>query len=97
MNIIELRSTSFNTVGSQGVPIDLSPSKDNFEISFEIDELIITKGEINFQYDVDDFFEFFDLDLNFYDSVELKNIIFNQGRLNFGISSFLGYDVEKII
>ena len=93
-NDLKVEITSFNTVGSQGVPIDLSPSKDNFEISFEIDELIITKGEINIS-EVDDFFDGnFDLDLNFYDSVELKNIIFNQGRLNFGISSFLGYDVE---
>ena len=93
-NELKVEITSFNTVGSQGVPIDLSPSKDNFEISFEIDELIITKGEINIS-EVDDFFDGnFDLDLNFYDSVELKNIIFNQGRLNFGISSFLGYDVE---
>ena len=93
-NELKVEITSFNTVGSQGVPIDLSPSKDNFEISFEIDELIITEGEINIS-EVDDFFDGnFDLDLNFYDSVELKNIIFNQGRLNFGISSFLGYDVE---
>ena len=93
-NELKVEITSFNTVGSQGVPIDLSPSKDNFEISFEIDELIITKGEINIS-EVDDLFDGnFDLDLNFYDSVELKNIIFNQGRLNFGISSFLGYDVE---
>ena len=93
-NELKVEITSFNTVGSQGVPIDLSPSKDNFEISFEIDELIITEGEINIS-EVDDFFDgIFDIDLNFYDSVELKNIIFNQGRLNFGISSFLGYDVE---
>ena len=93
-NELKVEITSFNTVGSQGVPIDLSPSKDNFEISFEIDELIITEGEINIS-EVDDFFDgIYDIDLNFYDSVELKNIIFNQGRLNFGISSFLGYDVE---
>ena len=93
-NELKVEITSFNTVGSQGVPIDLSPSKDNFEISFEIDELIITEGEINIS-EVDDFFDgIFDIDLNFYDSVELKNIIFNQGRLNFGISSYLGYDVE---
>ena len=93
-NELKVEITSFNTVGSQGVPIDLSPSKDNFEISFEIDELIITEGEINIS-EVDDFFDgIFDIDLNFYDSVELKNIIFNQGRLNFGVSSFLGYDVE---
>ena len=93
-NELKVEITSFNTVGSQGVPIDLSPSKDNFEISFEIDELIITEGEINIS-EVDDFFDgIFDIDLNFYDSVELKSIIFNQGRLNFGISSFLGYDVE---
>lgn len=93
-NELKVEITSFNTVGSQGVPIDLSPSKDNFEISFEIDELIITEGEINIS-EVDDFFDgIYDIDLNFYDSVELKNIIFNQGRLNFGISSYLGYDVE---
>ena len=93
-NDLKVEITSFNTVGSQGVPIDLSPSKDNFEISFEIDELIISDGEINIS-EVDDFFDgIFDIDLNFYDSVELKNIIFNQGRLNFGISSFLGYDIE---
>ena len=93
-NDLKVEITSFNTVGSQGVPIDLSPSKDNFEISFEIDELIISEGEINIS-EVDDFFDgIFDIDLNFYDSVELKNIIFNQGRLNFGISSFLGYDIE---
>ena len=93
-NDLKVEITSFNTVGSQGAPIDLSPSKDNIEISFEIDELIIREGEINISK-IDDFFDgIFDIDLNFYDSVELKNIIFNQGRLNFGISSFLGYDVE---
>ncbi len=93
-NELKVEITSFNTVGSQGVPINLSPSKDNFEISFEIDELIISEGEINIS-ELDDFFDgIFDIDLNFYDSVELKNIIFNQGRLNFGISSFLGYDLE---
>ncbi len=93
-NDLKVEITGFNTVGSQGLPIDLSPSKDNIEISFEIDELIIREGEINISK-IDDFFDgIFDIDLNFYDSVELKNIIFNQGRLNFGISSFLGYDVD---
>ena len=40
----------------QGAPIDLSPSKDNIEISFEIDELIIREGEINISK-IDDFFD----------------------------------------
>ena len=93
-NDLKVEITGFNTVGSQGIPIDLSPSKDNIEIFFEIDELIIREGNINIS-DIDEFYDSdFDIDLNFYDSVELKNIIFNQGQLNFRISSFLGYDLE---
>ncbi len=91
---LKINISKFTTIGSSGQEVLVSPSLDNIEVTFEMEELIIREGEINTKEITDLVESNLDIDLSFYDSVEIKNIIFSKGLLDFKISSSLGYDVE---
>ena len=91
---LQINISKFSTTGSGGKEVVISPSIDNIEVSFEMEELIIREGEINTNEITDLVESNLDINLSFYDSVELKNIIFSRGKLDFEISSSLGYDIE---
>ncbi len=91
---LKINISKFTTPGSSGQPVAISPSTDNIEITFEMEDLIIREGEINTSEITELSESNVDIDLSFYDSVELKNIIFSEGLLEFKISSGLSYGVE---
>ena len=91
---LKINISKFTTPGSSGEPVAISPSTDNIEITFEMEDLIIREGEINTSEITELSESNVDIDLSFYDSVELKNIIFSEGLLEFKISSGLSYGVE---
>ena len=91
---LKINISKFTTPGSSGQPVAISPSTDNLEITFEMEDLIIREGEINTSEITELSESNVDIDLSFYDSVELKNIIFSEGLLEFKISSGLSYGVE---
>ena len=91
---LKINISKFTTTGSGGKEVVISPSIDNIEVSFEMEELIIREGEINTNEITDLVESNLDINLSFYDSAELKNIIFKRAELDFEISSSLGYDVE---
>ena len=44
---LKINISKFTTPGSSGQPVAISPSTDNIEITFEMEDLIIREGEIN--------------------------------------------------
>ncbi len=91
---LKINISKFTTIGSSGQEVLVSPSLDNIEVTFEMEELLIREGEINTKEITDLVESNLDIDLSLYDSVEITNIIFSKGLLDFKISSSLGYDVE---
>ena len=93
-NQLDIEIIKFTTPGSGLTPVVINPSTDNIEVNFNIGEIIVDEGEININ-EVGDLIDTnFDVDLSFYDDVELENIIFKRGNLELKISSSLNYDVN---
>ena len=93
-NELNVEVTKFNTPGSGGTPVSISPSSDNIEVLFEIGEISVSEGEINIS-DINSIADnSLDVDLSFYDSVELTSIVFTEGQIDFEINSSLSFDVD---